>query len=250
MLKLTSILHGRFRKKEKSKATALVEKKNEGNLTVFSGILGQIDLDKQEREELSLLLQKYISDEQGDVASDFHQLMAITSEIKAINNQAAILQGERIKKAQQILKKYRDGAFTAWLISTYGNRQTPYNFLQYYEFYTKMPKTLHTQIESMPRQAVYTLASREGGLDKKEEIVRNYNGETKQQLISLIRSLFPLDERDRRRENIGENTIKALKQLVEKFKQPHLRLSKKQKQTLLELLNDFGAALNVCDTED
>ncbi len=228
--------------------TALVEKRNEGELTVFSGIFGEAHLDEKQKGELSLLLQKFVSDEQqADVAQDLNQLAAITSEIKAINNQAAILQGERIKKAQQILKKYRDGAFTAWLLSTYGNRQTPYNFLQYYEFHTKMPKALHTRIETMPRQAIYTLASREGVLEKKEEIVRNYRGETKQQLISLIRAQFPLGEKDKRRENIGDNTIKGLKQLIAQFKQRDVKLTTEQKKTLMELFKHFSSIVNTCE---
>ncbi|MFZ0565648.1 MAG: CT583 family protein [Chlamydiales bacterium] len=248
MSKFSSILQQKFRKKEKPKTTALVEKKSEREL---SNIFGKWELEEQERDALSVLLQKYAPDEQQpDVDQDLSQLVTITSEIKAINNQAAILQGERIKRAQQILKKYRDGAFTAWLLTTYGNRQTPYNFLQYYEFYSKMPQTLHSQINSMPRQAIYTLASREGVLSKKEEIVRNYNGETKQQLITLIRSEFPLKEKDKRRENIGENTIKGLKQLIVQFKQTSVKLTTTQKETLKELLDQFASSVDICEGEE
>ena len=49
------------------------------------------------------------------------------------------------KERKTILKNYRDGAFSAWLIATYGNRQTPYNFLQYYELYITLPEHLHLQ---------------------------------------------------------------------------------------------------------
>ena len=98
-------------------------------------------------------------------------MISLTCEVKAINNQAAILHGERIKKAHQILTPYKDGAFTAWLISTYGNRQTPYNLMQYYEFCEAMPKNLREQIEWMPRQAVYVLATRTGEWKIKQEIV-------------------------------------------------------------------------------
>ena len=82
------------------------------------------------------------------------------------------MHGERIKKAQEILKSYRDGAFTAWLLAAYGNRQTPYNFLQYYELYTALSPGLHSQLEAMPRHAVYVLASRSGELTQKETMVR------------------------------------------------------------------------------
>lgn len=72
---------------------------------------------------------------EGNLTLDLAELSLITSEVKAINNQAAILHGERIKKAQTLLKSYQEGAFSAWLNATYGNRQTPYNLMQYYEFF-------------------------------------------------------------------------------------------------------------------
>lgn len=214
----------------------LAEKTNDGQLTVFSGLFGSPHLSEQEKTDLTELLSKYAPDEAVDVTQDLTSLLAITSEVKAINNQAAILHGERIKKAQEILKKYREGAFTTWLRATYGNRQTPYNFLQYYEFYIKVPKTLHSKIEAMPRQAVYTLASREGTFSQKEEIVRNYQGETKQQMISLIRTLFPLKEDDLRREDIAENSIKQLERLHSDFARGRPKFSPKQRERLLELL--------------
>ncbi|MCH9624872.1 MAG: hypothetical protein S4CHLAM123_00340 [Chlamydiales bacterium] len=236
MAKLSELLQQRFRKKEQPKMSELAEKTTDGQLTVFSGIFGSPKMGDQEKEQLAELLNKFASEESVNLDQDLDMLLSITSEVKAINNQAAMLHGERIKRAQTLLKKYKEGAFTAWLITTYGNRQTPYNFLQYYEFYAKMPKKLHPQIESMPRQAVYTLASRDGELAKKEELVRNYKGETKEQMITLIRSVFPLKEDDRRQENIAENSLKLLHKAAMTLVQAKDKLSYKQKQTILELL--------------
>lgn len=42
-------------------------------------------------------------------------------------------------------------------MAAYGNRQTPYNLMQYYEFCEAMPKHLRPQIELMPRQNVKRL---------------------------------------------------------------------------------------------
>lgn len=185
MAKLTTMLQDRFlKRKEKPK-----EDEPERDLAVFSGQFRMGDFGEKERAELSHILEKYTQEESA-LDDDLDDLIAVTREVKAITNQAAILHGERIKRAQTILKKYREGAFTAWLMTTYGNRQTPYNFLQYFDFYSQVPQQLRAQVESMPRQAVYTLASRDGELEKKEEIVRNYKGETKQQMISLIRTTF------------------------------------------------------------
>lgn len=229
--------------------TELAQKTTEGQLTVFAGVFGMKKLGEKEQEELSDLLKKFSPDENPDVTNDLRSLIAITSEVKAINNQAAILHGERIKQAQTILKRYRDGAFTAWLLATYGNRQTPYNFLQYFEFYSKIPKTLHEQVESMPRQAVYTLASREGAFSKKEEIVRNYQGETKQEMISLIRSHFPLNDKDKRRENIGESSLKVLQRLTDIFENSSFKLTRDQKQAMRVLLKQLGSLVDKCETE-
>lgn len=243
MAKLSTILQERFRTKEKPKMGELATKTSEGQLTVFSGLFGNRSLGEKEKEALTELLQKYSLDPTQDLSSDLSYLLAITSEVKAINNQAAILHGERIKRAQEILKKYRDGAFTAWLVAAYGNRQTPYNFLQYYEFYHQIPSNLRSQIDLMPRQAIYTLASREGLFEHKEEIVRNYKGESKQEVITLIRTVFPLNENDKRREDIAEGSIKQLQRIATALSHVDVALSATQKRTLLKLLETIKQSL-------
>lgn len=233
MVKLSALLQQRFGRKEKEKATSFVNEN--GSVTAFSGVFKVDDISAKERADLRDILEKYV-DSTSDTAEDLQQLSQITSEVKAINNQGAILHGERIKRAQTLLKKYKEGAFTAWLLATYGNRQTPYNFLQYFEFHTKIPKALHSKMEEMPRQAVYTLASREGDLEKKEEIVRNYRGQTKEEIITQIRSAFPLKEEDGRRENIPEMGIRMLKKVVDQLERTDVQFTPKQRERLLELL--------------
>ena len=135
------------------------------------------------------------------------------------------------------------GAFTAWLIATYGNRQTPYNFMQYYLFYQTLPQALHSKVESMPRQAIYTLATREGVLDKKQKIIENYQGETKEQLLNLIRENFPLDSVDRRRQDIGEKVTRHLKKLYEETKNKKFTLSKEKKREIFILLDKLRSVI-------
>ncbi|HVW99484.1 MAG TPA: CT583 family protein, partial [Candidatus Babeliaceae bacterium] len=168
---------------------------------------------------------------------DFKNLASLTSEIKAINNQAAILHGERIKKAQEILKKYRDGAFSNWLINTYGNRQTPYNFLQYYEFYLQLPLDLHSKLDEMPRQAIYTLASRNVPFEQKQDILKSYNGETKKEVLTLIRKTFPLDETDGRKEDLALQAITTLQSLQDLVEQKRFRPTPEQKEEIQNLLD-------------
>ena len=169
------------------------------NSLAFSSVFHVDDLSIQDRFSLEGILKNYF-DEPRELAQDLEELCKITSEVKAINNQSILLHGERIKKAQLILKHYKTGAFSSWLIAAYGNRSTPYNFLQYYEFYISLSKTIQHYVDKMPRQAIYTLASRQGSLEAKELFILSYQGESKNELLAKIRLLFPLDAKDLRKE--------------------------------------------------
>lgn len=240
MSDVNALLTKRLKKGEgSSKMAEMARQSAVGNLTSFTGIFGVSEINDNEKGFLEAILHEYSSGKESYTA-DLKSLITITSEVKAINNQAAILHGERIKKAQEILKKYRDGAFTTWLVGAYGNRQTPYNFLQYYEFYIAMPKVLRPQIEAMPRQAVYTLASREGPLDKKKAIVESYQGETKTEVLTLIRETFPLNGEDKRKGNFGETSIVTLNRLIFQLKRSRISLTKTQKKAIFELLDEIS----------
>lgn len=248
MASVNALLSKRMKKSEKSsKMTEMAKRSANGNMTSFSGIFSVTELNQSEKEYLEALLHEF-SRGSETVSADLDSLVLLTSEVKAINNQAAILHGERIKKAQDILKNYKDGAFTAWLIAAYGNRQTPYNFLQYYEFYSALPRTLQPQIEAMPRQAVYSLASREGPWDKKQEIVEKYAGETKAEMISLIRQTFPLPEKDKRKENIGESALRSLTRLITQVRSRSATITKAQKNEIFEMMELLYELVEQCKT--
>ncbi|HRW58676.1 MAG TPA: CT583 family protein [Chlamydiales bacterium] len=245
MAKFNSLLNLRLKQKEEdqSKMKALAQRATQGNLSGFSGVFQIGSLTEKEKDNLSHILRSYRDREDVSLEDDLEELTTITSEVKAITNQAVILHGERIKKAQAILKKYQEGAFTAWLMSTYGNRQTPYNFLQYYEFYSSMPKELHQKIDDMPRQAIYTLASREGEIGKKQEIVQQYQGQTKQEMLTLIRETFPLDETDKRFPNLGKQVAAYLNKALKASTHPRFyadeKTVKRIKKFIQELENQF-----------
>lgn len=237
MAKFHALLNLRLKAKESQpKMTALAERTSSGNLSSFSGVFRVTALSDREKTELETILKSFRETEEYDVQSDLSALMTITSEVKAITNQAVILHGERIKKAQEILKAYRDGAFTAWLIATYGNRQTPYNFLQYYEFYMAMPVELHTIIDDMPRQAIYTLASRSGAIEKKQEIVNTYNGQPKKELLSIIRNLFPLPETDKRLPNLPNQMLSLLMRTKSLAQGANFKPTVHQRKQMLDVL--------------
>jgi hypothetical protein len=240
MSKMNSLLAQRLKNagEKFSKMTNLVEMSSNGDLSSFSGVFRVSPLNEQEQLALKEILNAY-RDETQEINTDLKDLIALTAEVKAINNQAIILHGERIKKAQEILKGYRDGAFSAWLIATYGNRQTPYNFLQYYELHTSLPHTLTSKLDEMPRQAVYSLASREGELTRKLEIIQNYKGEPKQELLTLIRDTFPLAESDKRAQNMADVAISSLRRLLAQVNTPNFQPTPKQRRSIEELLRAF-----------
>lgn len=240
MSKMNSLLSQRLKNatQKLSKMTNLAEMSSTGNLSSFSGVFRVSSLSAKEKIALEEILTQF-SGEEKDIEEDLASLVTITSEVKAINNQAAILHGERIKKAQEILKDYRDGAFSAWLVAAYGNRQTPYNFLQYYELYLKMPQLLHPKLDEMPRQAVYILASRSGPLEKKEEIVRNYSGQPKRELLTLIRDTFPLAQNDKRAQNLAEFAINSLCRLHDTLQHPNFKPTHKQREALKKILKSL-----------
>lgn len=242
MSKNNDHLFSRLRKKF-SKTTELARAASQGELSSFSGIFRVTPLGEQEQSTLEQLLRSYATVSMDGVTEDLVALSLVTSEIKAISNQAAMLHGERIKKAQTILKRYREGAFSAWLVSTYGNRQTPYNFLHYYEFYLSLPPHLTPKLDAMPRQAVYTLASREASLEKKHEILENYQGETKQEMLTLIRREFPLENGDGRQEQRVQQAIHQLHRLLPLFQHPQFKPDVNELASLEDLCSQLAALL-------
>src|SRR3989339_951140 len=99
MSKVNSLLSQRLKAplEKLSKMTDLAEMSSSGHLSSFAGVFKVSSLSEKEEEILKTLLKKFAV-EGLDTEKDFYSLSAITSEVKAINNQAAILHGERIKK--------------------------------------------------------------------------------------------------------------------------------------------------------
>ncbi|MCF7851833.1 MAG: pGP6-D family virulence protein [Simkaniaceae bacterium] len=245
MVKLNSLLSDRFRKAKPQLETrneTSLENVSLNELTHLSDFFKTSDLTTEEKGQIETILQSFKSETQ-DISSDFDELLSLTKEVKAINNQAIILHGERIKQAQIILKKYKDGAFSAWLVSTYGNRQTPYNFLQYYEFYKTLSPDLQNKVTEMPKQAIYTLASRDGEIEKKQEMIENYNGESKKEVLEKIRTIFPLAPKDKRQTKPSVTLLKSLERIIQQCNHSKLQLEENEKEEIKELLLQIEALL-------
>ncbi len=238
-------VNGKKENRSTSKMAMMAEQSANGQMSGFAGVFNVTKLSSAEISSLHNILDHYVpEDRKDDFRADFERLTDITAEVKAINNQAIILHGERIKKAHSILTKYEDGAFTAWLMAAYGNRQTPYNLMQYYDFYQAMPGDLRPKVELMPKQAVYTLAARDARIEEKKKIVENFSGETKNELLALIRETFPLDENDGRKIDHGNAAIIALRKGLNSLKASKFKLTDDQKERIGEIVEEINSFLS------
>jgi len=132
----------------------------------------------KESESLKIFLSKYSMGKVDidKIELDNIQLTKISEEIRSIQKQEVLLHGERISKAQNVLKNYKKGAFSYWLEMTYGNRRTPYNFFYYYSLYRLLHSNEKKLLQQMPPKIVYIIGGRR--LEDKEKInfvKMNYN---------------------------------------------------------------------------
>jgi len=245
MSRIDKALAARTASKQHShKMLEMAQRSAAGDLTSFAGVFTRAELSPHQIESIKHLLQGYNQGD-GDLTTDLQQLLSITGEIKAIDNQALLLHGERVFKAQGILVRYKEGAFTAWLKVAYGNRQTPYNFLYYYQFHEAIARHLKPRLSLMPRQAVYTLASRDGPLEVKENLVASYAGESKDELLKIIRRSFPLVEKDKRSRNMSRQIIKSLKLVVSELKENDEKMLPGARREVNQLLQEIASLLKV-----
>ena len=243
-MSVEAMLQERMQKKETHKMKSLGERSAQGQLSTFGGLFSISPLDTVEVDRLRLLLDTH-AQEGSQPEQDLTTLLSLTAEVKALNHQAALLHGERIQKVHRLLVGYREGAFTAWLIAVYGNRQTPYNLLRYYEFYQTFPQEQRAQFERVPRQVMYTLSTREGSFERKQQFVMAYQNETKQALLARIRVEFPLAPRDGRgrTEEATHKIIQALEASLKSLCVIHDALSQENSLRIAQLLATMQGVL-------
>lgn len=240
MSKLNDLIMGRFKTTKKDNVGKLVERSGGGMAVGLAENLPKHLMSEAEKTQIADLLEKYSVDEAAIHEEDKEALCSLTAEIKSIHNQSIILHGERIKKAQEILKKYDEGAFSSFLIHTYGNRQTPYNFLLYYEFYTSVSTGVQKLIDPMPKQAIYSLSSRDVSKEEKVEFVKNYQGETKTQLLERLRDHFPLKEKDKRKAKPSKHVELLLEKALAMVSKKGYKQTESERKKLLSLLGTLS----------
>lgn len=198
MTKKTDLLFQRFEQKTSSKIRELAEKSASGSRSGFQGIFQVQGPTQEQKSSLESALIDYNQRNSIEFSKDIEQLMQLMLEVQAISHQALLLHGQRIQSAKEILKGYREGAFSTWLLSAYGNRQTPYNFLQYFEFFQALPDTYKAQVEKMPKQAIYKLASRDQPLQQKLSLLDRSSDCSCREFLARLRAELPLKPLDRR----------------------------------------------------
>lgn len=167
-------------------------------------MFGMQTLDIQETSEIEEILLDNATAAETHPAQfrrDVEQLKTLTAEIRSIQKQSALLIGERVFTAREILKKYQNGAttFTQWLCSTFSSRRTAYNCLAYYELYCALPgEKLKNRLQAMSHKAVYILASRAGPWEKKIDIVERFAHLKQAEIIPIIHKAFPLEKGGKR----------------------------------------------------
>ena len=193
--------------------------------------------EKEKRDIQRILVEDYLpgSIEEGKVSQHLDQLTDITKQIKSISAQSVLLHGERIKQAQTLLANYREGAFSKWLMNTYGNRQTPYSMLRYYEFYQGASHDARPMIESAPKRCVYLLASREGDDQKKIDLIKTHGNKPQAKFLQEIQVAFPTPEAAKRKPLLSP-TIESMTALCSKLERGSKHLSNKDRSDIEKLI--------------
>ena len=207
------------------------------NTNSFNSIFETTPLDETESNRIEkLLVDNYIPGVIGkeQVERDLNQLKSITSQIRAIGRQGIVLMGERVHKARETLKPYKDGTFTRWLEFTFGTRRTGYNLLAYFELHRDLPRIdLREKFKRMPLRPAYTLASREGEIDLKADIIHKHHKLDHKTLITIIQEKLPhTSESNRVQKQFVERLIAQMTDSVKKIAKRKGVLSKRNKVSL------------------
>ena len=201
--------------------------------------------DFESRELELLLFENFIPGRlsEEDVGEDFIQIRKLTAEIRSIHKQQAVLVGERIYRARDILKNYGDGntTFTKWIDRVFSSRRTAYNILRYFEFYQQLPSlALKQNLKEMPLKVAYCLSSRQAPLDKKMEIIENYSKERPEDVMLLIKERLPISSSDRRRKDSNKIAIDKVILFLSRLKNRKAHLAKEH----LDMLQEAKELLN------
>jgi hypothetical protein len=175
------------------------------------------------------------------------QIQQITIEVRGILKEGALLLGERIYKAREILKRHNKNknSFTEWLKIAFSNsRSTAYNALSYYEFHSLLPSDhLKDLFRKCPHKAAYILSAREGGIAQKIDILRKHSHLKSEEIIDIIDEELPLPHSDQRKRQDNDllliNKIRGCLHRLEKHKSHFSHEVRVQMSELREFINSI-----------
>ena len=249
MSKMNAMLNERLAKApaKDGKMHALAKRSVDGELSSFSGVFRLVKLTSEDRQSLERLLLHYQPPAETSTRhvnrDDLRLLERVTAEVRGIANQAAFLHGERIKQVQQLLLTYREGAFSSWLMAAYGNRQTPYNFLLYYELCVELDEPLRIKVEQLPKQVAYVLAGRPATFSAKKQFLERLPSSSREELLAMVRAAFPLNEADGRTARLDEVLSRAFDKLIKKVQQTPQTFTAPQKAHLRKQMRQLSQLL-------
>ena len=212
----------------------------------FSSVFDPKPLEEASAERIEKLLIDNMLPEsisQNQIENNFSELKRLTAEVIAIGKQSIILTGERVYRASELLKPYKDGTFTKWLEEVFGSRKTGYNMLSYYNFYNELPDDdLKQKFKKMPQKTAYILASRKDAeFNTKAEIVREHHDLSHDELVLLIQDKIPLEKHDKRAKKISnEKLISIIKDTIQKLRLRKDELTDEDRIALGELVQDLS----------
>lgn len=218
------------------------------HVNTFNSVFDTKPLDPIEEFNLkTLLIGSSIEDNDERIQTDFEGLTRITAEIKAIDKQATVLLGERVFRAREILKPYKDGTFTRWLESTFGTKKTGYNVLSYYDLYTALPSDhLRDCMKKLPHKTAYILASRDGDIQAKFDIISEHYDKPHKTLVTLIKERLPNKPGDKRSAKISISRLLAgMHDSVEKLKKNKKLLTDSDRKHIIDIQKSLEKIINV-----
>ena len=96
----------------------------------------------------------------------------------------------------------------------------------------------------MPRQAIYSLSSRNISEEKKIAFIENYKGETKSELLEKLRLSFPLEKKDKRNPNKAKTLIDLLNQALKVVRDPLFKPTEDEKNLINTLQNKLMESIS------
>jgi hypothetical protein len=201
-----------------------------GVVNAFNSLFAVQDLSDQENQSIERILVEGFEAERSQgrrVDADIIEIKRLTKELLAIKRQEIVLIGERISQARAIFLKYKERSFREWLELTFGSFKTGYNYLAFYDLYLNVPEEFKRRLKEMPAKAVYILATNKAPIDRKIEIVRDYDHETAQDLITLIRDSLGSRRVIRRANN--ETLLRSMEREASLILPDHLNESQKRR---------------------